>query len=585
MALFTSSQAGNWSSASTWGGAGVPANGDTASIGHAVTVDVNTTVGTSPAPGTNAITITSGGSLVIADNVVLTLRGEVTAATPGTATTVLTMGQGSVLEFDGSQAASPSAAKYKFQLGTANGARARASITGVAGNPAVVRSNAGGGNGYFTRSTFTNTGFMLVAYCDFLRIGDAGNKFAKPDLATSSGTSRFTFADCLFDACGTWDANDGGTPGAAAWIGLTRCTFKNSVGGNVTLNTAASPTSQRDVVDCVFDKLVAWTSTAGFTITGNLFLAGFSVAGSTAWTLWSGNMVVRPTSVQDTVNGDCVDTYFLQNHTTANPHFVGPNSALSVVFDGCLFEFAGSDTAGDCILIPSPAAAKTYTIRNCLVLPNGSGLASGSLISALGNANASFSCTHNTGLGGGNSQALVTVGETYAGFTGMCTAFKSNLVWKASGATGLKWFQTGTTSDIATAANLDNNTGWNLATGTQGKGYSCTLSAGSPGANDVDQDPLFADRTRNLATWDAALGGAGTNANAIAELAKRNDRSGYNPGYTIAGLIAWVRAGFAPRNAALKGAAHDGGDIGAVPVATVPPSLYRRVRHRTLLLR
>jgi hypothetical protein len=27
-----------------------------------------------------------------------------------------------------------------------------------------------------------------------------------------------------------------------------------------------------------------------------------------------------------------------------------------------------------------------------------------------------------------------------------------------------------------------------------------------------------------------------------------------------------VRAGFAPRNAILRGAAHDGGDIGAVPV-------------------
>lgn len=32
-------------------------------------------------------------------------------------------------------------------------------------------------------------------------------------------------------------------------------------------------------------------------------------------------------------------------------------------------------------------------------------------------------------------------------------------------------------------------------------------------------------------------------------------------------LIKWVRAGYAPTNPLLKGAAHDGTDIGAVPFA------------------
>lgn len=43
MASFTSSQSGLWSSASTWGGAGVPGNGDTVTIqsGHTVTFDVD----------------------------------------------------------------------------------------------------------------------------------------------------------------------------------------------------------------------------------------------------------------------------------------------------------------------------------------------------------------------------------------------------------------------------------------------------------------------------------------------------------------------------------------------------------------
>ena len=43
---YTSSQSGNWSSASTWGNAGVPGSADTVSIlgGHTVTLDVPATV-------------------------------------------------------------------------------------------------------------------------------------------------------------------------------------------------------------------------------------------------------------------------------------------------------------------------------------------------------------------------------------------------------------------------------------------------------------------------------------------------------------------------------------------------------------
>src|ERR1043165_9583150 len=53
-ATFTSSQSGNWSSASTWGGAGVPGSGDTATVvgGHTVTLDVAVTVNTLTLGGT-----------------------------------------------------------------------------------------------------------------------------------------------------------------------------------------------------------------------------------------------------------------------------------------------------------------------------------------------------------------------------------------------------------------------------------------------------------------------------------------------------------------------------------------------------
>src|SRR6266542_5514955 len=60
---FTSSQSGNWSSASTWGGSGVPGAGDTATVNHAVTLDVPVTVAnvtlTGTLTGSQSISVTT----------------------------------------------------------------------------------------------------------------------------------------------------------------------------------------------------------------------------------------------------------------------------------------------------------------------------------------------------------------------------------------------------------------------------------------------------------------------------------------------------------------------------------------------
>src|ERR1051326_9363609 len=65
-ATYSSTQTGNWSSASTWGGAGVPGAGDTATVngGHVVTLDTNVTAATltlsgGQITGTNALTVTT----------------------------------------------------------------------------------------------------------------------------------------------------------------------------------------------------------------------------------------------------------------------------------------------------------------------------------------------------------------------------------------------------------------------------------------------------------------------------------------------------------------------------------------------
>lgn len=69
MAAYTSSQTGNWSSSSTWGGAGVPGDGDTWTVGagHTVTYDVTTYQTTGLDDGTvnntGRLTFSTGGRL------------------------------------------------------------------------------------------------------------------------------------------------------------------------------------------------------------------------------------------------------------------------------------------------------------------------------------------------------------------------------------------------------------------------------------------------------------------------------------------------------------------------------------------
>ena len=56
--------------------------------------------------------------------------------------------------------------------------------------------------------------------------------------------------------------------------------------------------------------------------------------------------------------------------------------------------------------------------------------------------------------------------------------------------------------------------------------------------------PKFTDNRRNLASWDAALGGPGTAQHAIVELMKRNDDSEFNPAYNVAALTKYIAEGY-----------------------------------------
>ena len=194
---FTTStvQSGNWSAPSTWSAGIVPQNGDTATISHAVNVDVDTVVGASAASGASqAITVMPGGSLTIASGVTLTVRGDVLLNN-----SPLTMAPGAIFQFDASAAQDPPSTAYRLQIGAAhNQLAARLNVNGAAANRCVIRSINlnGAANGYISDGGFLQGGMISAMFVDFIRVGSA----TTPTVSTANtGSSMFFLANAVFD--------------------------------------------------------------------------------------------------------------------------------------------------------------------------------------------------------------------------------------------------------------------------------------------------------------------------------------------------------------------------------------------------
>lgn len=565
---YTSVANGNWSDDATWSGTGVPGNGDCVVIGHNVDVDVNTTVGKSGAEPSVDITVNSGGGdLTVNTGVTFVVRGSIELNNAP-----FTLAAGSTLEFDASQAASPSSQNYELRIGTGHGhTSARLNINGTSGSKVTIRSNAGGGNGWINDGTgpFLQGGLVTGDHANFLRIGDATNPAIR--WSPSSGAVSVSLQNSVFDACGriAQTYNQHGT----ASITFVNNTFKNSVGSQNFRNDADPYTSGTRVVSGnVFDLEAQITNPDEFTIDGNLFYDGYVIAGP-GWASFDGNLVRLDNNGGLNIGGNSSDNYWLADGSFTNPHFVqviGLDQDMTI--DGDIFEFTGTNADGDAILIGDPGATpRTATIQRVIILPNAAGESSGTLFSALGSAEATLIVNHNTaflGTGGG-----AAIGETYAGHTGMLDQFFSNLFWDTS-ARACILYDSGTddpVTDYVASADADYNGKFNNLA-CDGGGYNnLEFSSGSPGANDVSGNPNFVDPTCDIASWDGTLGGPGTVASALAELMLKND-VGYDSNYTIAALHTYIRACFAPTNAIYDGTGHDGTDIGAVQFTPDTPT-------------
>ncbi|MBP9773150.1 MAG: fibronectin type III domain-containing protein [Candidatus Peribacteraceae bacterium] len=298
--------------------------------------------------------------------------------------------------------------------------------------------------------------------------------------------------------------------------------------------------------------------------------------------------------------GDLHDSYLLYAKSQ-NPHYVVvPN--YSVTIQGNIFESPENSAgdSGDCIQSGSaPRLAEAIaTVRNNIVLPVSTGDAAD---------NFSFkgqpSCTLNTPRGdplerrivehntvpatdNKNHGILVQMGEGICAPVNQIISLKSNLAWSPNAPTQGAIYQPDPARcksvNSFDPAQTTNNGFWNVKTSTAFQGTSLGTvywgyaSGTVPGSNDVwGGDPGFVDRDRGIVKWSRSLGKTGTDAQvidaALKELEKRND-PGYDARFTIKALIDYVKAGFVPTNTAYKGTAHDGTDIGAMPVVGGHPS-------------
>jgi hypothetical protein len=211
------------------------------------------------------------------------------------------------------------------------------------------------------------------------------------------------------------------------------------------------------------------------------------------------------------------------------------------------------------------------SIKHVLVLPiaNGAGTGSANLAVMVSSAGATMgnlrlTVDNNTVSASAGSPIFVT--EQTSGGVGSVVSLRNNLLWRSNAGAGLIDDERVTAVDAGTFAAAGYNYSYNVTTPDLYESADAAFTGG-PGVNDQTAiDPMFVDPTRNLATWGASIGGAATDTwdEIWTEIRKRNNDSGYNSAYDWRNAYTWIRLGWAPTNAQLKGAGYDGSDIGAM---------------------
>lgn len=556
-AAYTSTQTGNWSDTATWGGSGPPGNGDSATVLHAVTFDAAATIGN----GTTAITVSSGGSLTQAAN--LTLNGDLYVGGESGGIGTFTLGAGTTL------ALGTFSAKLNECYWLSNS---------TSGSWATITGSGAITNGSYNPSGLGPKKQIDIAYVSHQLTGVVNYQ----PKAMGTVTSKLSIQHSTFNGTGAIGFGGVGLMAPAAVVHVDYCDFRDIAGDIVFGDTGNDPganvrtfhynTLSQSVTPRYGNLLRGMTNTGS--VFDNFFLYSASMGRNVTH---SGVFVRQSLQTPPDTNGwtlfqavgaqeQFVDSYVYSPSTQLNSHFLQTSSttgtpAASIARN--VFEFLGSEPN-----ILNYQKNTNLEVKQNLVI-------------------------------GDTINSLVTIGGTSDGATGLLALDRNTLVGNQGGATGMVLQENAgsVTSAVVLTSNLIAKLGetipwlalcnnpanvfnlssdYNATPGANaGETYSNvdTLTGGS---HDIyGLTATFVDPTRGLATWDAARGsGTGTDAAAVTYLLGRNGYSAATktqsstptPTGAIADLVAWVRAGYAPTNRALKGAGYGGVDIGAVDV-------------------
>lgn len=564
MAAITSAQAGNWSATATWTGGVVPTTGDTVTIAHAVTLDQDVTIGTSPNDTTtNVLTINSSITFTLGTGRSLTLRGNIGQ----NSNCALVMQAGSSITFDNSSSGgSPS---YGF-----NGANVYyLTVNGTSGSRCSISAIAG--QTFRFSVAWWNS---QVTYCDITRA-------AASTLNMFDGNTH-NWSYVTWTSCGLIELSN------TAPRNITRCIWLSTTGssGSVKLNNTGS--SLKTFTLCSVDKLVTHIGSS-WTVANCVFAGGVSTSAGASGVFRS-NFVSQDGSLNGG-NGARFDMsplrcYFVVQNETGNPHFIQPMAlAGSTSVQQCVFESQSPDLidTGDCVLLIGAnfSGANTATVRNNIVLRSGySGatVSSGCLITSYSDSVATehILADHNTAniddsvLPAVLKRGSIAVAEAADGAANQVSSLKSNVFFGTTGTQGYVAERIqGAVDGIIKPSGADYNCRHNLSAGNNGRGYhdranspgqdlwttgnadGSDASAAGVDNNQIVADPQFYDSARNVAAWSVARGYGSGYAAGVTALQADPSR--------VVDLINYIFEGYSPTNSTLRTAAHDGGCVGA----------------------
>lgn len=551
-AAYVGSVSGNWSNSATWGGAGVPGTGDTATINSGVTVtqDGDVTVGATVV----------GGRLTQASNVTLTIEGNLTVGN----------GSGKNGQFDFGPGAT-------LALGANNLVLNNCTLTSAA--TSVSWAKVTGSGNIATGTVYTAPGQSIaISYVSFQNTGQVA--FAVGAHGTVS--SSFSFANNVIHGPSAFKMGVGGYGSTSTVYNVSNNDFRNvstlnffgSIGvyttrPQFTFNTFSNET----VPDFRFNQIKGWN------ISGNVFHN--TVLGQGGQVSTSGAL-------------EFAENFFYSNIDDRVASFPIGLEAPTVERNYVYIDYANAHFIGH----SSSGGSGTYTIKdnvfesdfnldgsNAVIIAPVQQLITGNILIGAGNIAISTVAVTTPGLTIENNTSVITSNAAWAyGYVyGLETSGAvTGDVYIRSNMTAYRGGVTQAAFDRANADISSNQPGavtyadYNNWFDMEVNYHQLTL--GNAPTNDISVDPQFVDDTRGLANWN----GNSTVLDSVNDLlaingydAASKTQASTPSGVTPADLLDWVRAGYAPTNTALATAGYGGAYIGAVEpdVATTGAAL------------